>query len=328
MPEPMSPAYIAEDVARLAAFNPAVKSLDESIARAQAAERLGYESIWTSQLPDARDASLVLAAYAAATKRVGLGSGVLPIYTRHPTAMAQMAATLDEMSGGRFILGIGISHKVTVESMWGMHLDSPLTAMREYLDIVRTSLREGSCSYEGKYFTARWAYSAPRRPDLPVMISALNPHMLDLAGEHADGVVLWMCSPGYIREHVVPAVTAGRKKAGKTLEGFEIVAPVPVCLTTDRAAAQAVFRKTVERYANLPYYRKMMDKSGFAAELASGDIGPEMLDEYAGIGDESQVRDAIRRYREAGATLPAAGPFSGHPGAAGFEKTLEVAAGA
>jgi F420-dependent oxidoreductase-like protein len=315
-------------VPRLAAFNPAVKSLDESIARAQTAERLGYESIWTSQLPDARDASLVLAAYAAATKRVGLGTGVLPIYTRHPTAMAQMAATLDEMSGGRFILGIGISHKVTVESMWGMHLDSPLTAMREYLDIVRTSLREGSCSYEGKYFTARWAYSAPRRPDLPVMISALNPHMLDLAGEHADGVVLWMCSPGYIRDHVVPAVTAGRKKAGKTLEGFEIVAPVPVCLTTDRAAAQAVFRTTVERYANLPYYRKMMDKSGFAAELASGDISPEMLDEYAGIGDENQVRDAIRRYREAGATLPAAGPFGGHKGGAGFEATLEAAAGA
>jgi alkanesulfonate monooxygenase SsuD/methylene tetrahydromethanopterin reductase-like flavin-dependent oxidoreductase (luciferase family) len=208
-----------------------------------------------------------------------------------------------------------------------MHLDSPLTAMREYLDIVRISLRDGACSYEGKYFTARWAYSAPRRPDLPVMISALNPHMLDLAGEHADGVVLWMCSPGYIRDHVVPAVTAGREKAGKTLEGFEIVAPVPVCLTTDRAAAQAVFRKTVERYANLPYYRKMMDKSGFAAELASGDISPEMLDEYAGIGDENQVRDAIRRYREAGATLPAAGPFSGHQGAAGFEKTLEVAAG-
>lgn len=313
---------------RLAAFSPAVKSLDESIARAQTAERLGYESIWTSQLPDARDASLVLAAYAAATKRVGLGTGVLPIYTRHPTAMAQMAATLDEMSGGRFILGIGISHKVTVESMWGMHLDSPLTAMREYLEIVRTSLREGSCAYEGKYFTARWAYSAPRRPDLPVMISALNPHMLDVAGEHADGVVLWMCSPGYIRDHVVPAVTAGRRKAGKSLEGFEIVAPVPVCLTSDRAAAQAVFRKTVERYANLPYYRKMMDKSGFAAELASGDISPEMIDEYAGIGDESQVRDAIRRYREAGATLPAAGPFSGHEGAAGFEKTLEAAAGA
>src|SRR5882724_12758369 len=129
-------------------MNPAVRTLDESINRAREAERLGFESVWVTQMPDARDAALVLAAYASATKRVGLGTGVLPIYTRHPTAMAQMAATLDEMSGGRFILGIGISHKVTVESMWGMHLDSPLTAMREYLDIVRTSLREGSCAYE------------------------------------------------------------------------------------------------------------------------------------------------------------------------------------
>ena len=315
-------------MARLAAFNPAVKTLDESIARARKAEELGYESIWTSQLPDARDASLVLAAYAFATKRVALGTGVLPIYTRHPTAMAQMAATLDEISGGRFILGIGVSHKVTVESMWGLRLDRPVEAMREYLDIVRTSLRDGSCAIEGEHFTARVAYSGPRRPDLPIMISALNPRMLDLAGEHADGVVLWMCSPGYIRDHVVPAVSAGRKKAGKSLDGFEIVAPVPVCLTSDRAAAHAVFRQTVERYASLPYYRKMMDASGFAAELAAGDVSEGMLDELAGIGDEAQVRDAIKRYREAGATLPAAGPFGGHPGAAGFEKTLEAAAGA
>src|SRR5690242_8331986 len=101
-------------MARLAAMNPAVRTLDESIARAREAERLGYESVWITQLPDARDAALVLAAYAAATQWAHLGTGVLPIYTRHPTAMAQMAATLDEISGGRFILGLGVSHRVTV----------------------------------------------------------------------------------------------------------------------------------------------------------------------------------------------------------------------
>jgi len=239
-----------------------------------------------------------------------------------------MAATLDELSGGRFILGIGVSHKVTVESMWGLRLDRPVEAMREYLEIVRMSLRDGSCAIEGEHSTARWAYSGPRRADLPILISALGPRMLELAGERADGVVLWMCSPGYIRDHVVPGVTAGRQKAGKSLEGFEIVAPVPVCLTTDRSAGQAVFRKTVDRYANLPYYRKMMDASGFAAELAAGDVSEGMIDELAGIGDEAQVRAAIRRYREAGATLPAAGPFGGHQGGAGFEATLEAAAGA
>lgn len=312
---------------RVAAFNPAVRTLDESIARAKAAERLGYESVWITQLPDARDASLVLAAYAANTQRVTLGTGVLPIYTRHPTVMAQMAATLDELSGGRFILGIGISHKVTVEGMWGLNLKAPVDAMREYLYIVRTSLRDGSCSFDGQHFTARWGYSAPRRPDLPLMVSALNPRMLELAGEMADGVVLYMCSPRYIRDHILPAVAAGRAKVGKSLDDFEIVAAVPVCLTSDRSAGQEVFRHTVLRYANLPYYRKMMDASGYKAELEADQVSEGMLEELAGIGDPKQVHDAIRRYREAGVTLPGAGPFGGHKGAAGFEATLEAAAG-
>jgi alkanesulfonate monooxygenase SsuD/methylene tetrahydromethanopterin reductase-like flavin-dependent oxidoreductase (luciferase family) len=151
--------------------------------------------------------------------------------------------------------------------------------------------------------------------------------MLELAGEQADGVVLWMCSPAYVRDHVVPAVTAGRQKAGKTMDGFEIFAAIPVCLTTDRAAGQAVFRQTVERYANPAlYYRKMMDASGFKAELEAGEISESMLDELSGIGDEEQVREVIRRYRDAGVTLPCAGPFGGHQGAAGFEATLEAAA--
>ncbi|HEY1455491.1 MAG TPA: LLM class flavin-dependent oxidoreductase [Candidatus Dormibacteraeota bacterium] len=314
-------------MARLAAFNPAVKTMDESIARARAAERLGYESVWTTQMPDARDAALVLAAYAAATTRVRLGTGVLPIYTRHPTAMAQMAATLDELSGGRFILGIGISHKVTVESMWGLHLDNPVDAMREYLEILRASLREGSAGVDGGHFTARWTYSGPRRADLPIMISALNPRMLQLAGELSDGVVLWMCSPSHIRDHIVPAIKAGRENVGKTMEGFEVVAAVPVSLTSNRAGGLEVFRKTVERYANLPYYRKMMDASGFKSELEAGQASEAMLDQLAGIGDEQRVRDVIASYRQAGVTLPGIGPFGGHQGAAGFEATLEAAAG-
>ncbi len=313
---------------RLAVFSPAGKTLDESVARAKTAERLGFESVWTSQMPDARDASLVLAAYARATQTVGLGTGVLPIYTRHPTAMAQMAATLDELSGGRFILGIGISHKVTVESMWGLHLDSPVDAMREYLDIVRTSLRDGSAAVDGKHFTARWAYSGPRRADLPVMISALHPRMLELAGEQADGVVLWMCSPSYVRDHVIPGVAAGRAKAGKSMEGFEVVAAVPASLTSDRAGAQSAFRQVVERYSNLPFYRRMMDASGFKSELEAGAISDEMLDELGGLGDASRVRDVVRRYREAGVTLPCLNAFGGHKGAAGFEATLEAVAGA
>lgn len=299
---------------RIAAFSPAVKTLADSVARARTAEKLGYESVWTTQLPPARDAALVLAAYAAGTERIKLGTGVLPIYTRHPTAMVQMAATLDEMSGGRFILGVGVSHKVTVESMWGMKLDRPVEAMREYLTIVRTTLREGACAFEGTFFTARWSYAGPRRADLPIMISALNPRMLELAGEMADGVVLYMCGPDYIKDEVMPALRAGREKAGKAMDGFEVVAAVDSCVTTDRAAALDVYRGTLERYGSLPYYRRAME---------AGEFSPDRL---AAIGDGQQVRDSIARYREAGVTLPGVGAFAGHEGAKGFEATLEAAA--
>ena len=313
-------------MARLAAFNPAVKSMDESVDRAKAAERLGYESVWVTQLPDARDAFLVLAAYGAATERVGLGTGVLPIYTRHPTAMVQMALTLDELTGGRFVLGIGIGHKVVVEGMWGLKIQHPVDAMREYLTIVRAGIRDGSGGIDGEHFSAHWAYSAPRRADLPIMISALHPRMLELAGELADGVVLGWCSPAYVRDGVIPFIKVGREKVGKSVEGSEIVAVVPACLTSDRGGAHKVFRQTVERYSHLPYYRKVMDASGFQQDLDSGQISEAMLDELGGIGDEHQVRDAIRRYRDAGVTLPGINPFGGHQGAAGHVATLEAAA--
>ncbi len=313
-------------MARIAALNPAVRTLEESVNRAREAERLGYESVWITQMPDARDAALVLTAYAAATQWVRLGTGVLPIYTRHPTAMAQMAATLDEMSGGRFILGIGVSHRVTVESMWGLKLEHPVVAMREYMSIVRSSLRDGSASFDGTQFTAHWAYSAPRRAELPVMISALSPLMLELAGEVADGVVLWMCTPAYIRDQVIPHIAAGRAKVGKKMEGFEVVAAIPACVTNDRAAGLNSFRQTVERYSNLPFYRRALDAGGFAEELAAGEISENLMDQLGGIGDEGRVRDAVRRYRAAGTTLPAIGPFSGHAGAAGYVATLEAAA--
>jgi F420-dependent oxidoreductase-like protein len=298
-------------MARIAAFSPAVRTLEESVNRARIVEKHGYESLWTTQLPTARDASLVLAAYASATQRMKLGTGVLPIYTRHPTAMVQMAATLDELSGGRFILGLGVSHRVTVEGMWGLQLVSPVEAMREYLTIVRSSIRDGACSFEGKHFTATWSYLGPRREDMPIMISALNPRMLELAGELADGVVLYMCAPQYIEEHVMPPLRIGRERAGKSMDGFEIVAAVDACVTSDRAAALETYQKTLDRYAALPFYRKAMEAGGFNADV------------LAAIGDAHQVRDAVARYREAGVTLPGVGPFAGR-----FEETIAAAADA
>ena len=132
-----------------------------------------------------------------------------------------------------------------------------------------------------------------------------------------------MCAPDYIRDVVVPTVRKGREKAGKSLDGFEVEAAVPVCLTTDRGAGLAAFRKTVERYASLPFYRKVLDRTFPDMSDSPGD---PILQALAGIGDSAEVRATIERYREAGTTLPVLGPFAGHEGAAGFEATLEALA--
>lgn len=200
--------------------------------------------------------------------------------------------------------------------------------MREYVSIVRSSLADGSASADGKFFTAHWSYSAPRRSTLPIMISALSPRMLELAGELADGVVLWMCGPSYIRDVVLPHVGAGREKAGKSMEGFEIVAAVQTSLTTNLDGARGVFRQVVERYSNLPFYRKVMDASGYAEELAAGKVSDGLIDELSALGDEAQIKQSLARFRDAGVTLPCVFPIGGHEGAAGFVPTLEAALGA
>ncbi len=310
---------------KLGAAIEAGRSLADAIVRVRHVEQLGYHSVWSSQLPNARDTALVLAAYAQATDRVRLGTAVLPIYTRHPTQMAQMAMTLDELSGGRFILGLGISHQVTVENMWGLRLEQPVQAMREYVTILRETFSTGAASFDGRHFTAHWSYGAPRNEHLPIVLAALGERMLELAGEYADGVALWMCSPGYVRDTVIPAVRRGRERADRTLEGFEIVAAVPVCLAADAKRARDAFRATVERYAALPFYRRMMESSGFRRELEAGEISDRMLDELAGIGDRDAIHEILARYRAAGVTLASVGPLSRAHGAVGVEETLEAA---
>src|SRR5918912_237970 len=139
----------------------AARTIPAAVERARIVERLGYDSVWANSITSERDSFIVLAAIAQGTEKLGLGTFVVPIYGRHPTVMVQSAATLDELSQGRFRLGIGVSHKVVVENMWGLSLEHPVEAMREYFTIVRRALDHGSVSFEGKHFTARWAYQHP-----------------------------------------------------------------------------------------------------------------------------------------------------------------------
>jgi probable F420-dependent oxidoreductase len=308
----------------IGAFISAGRSLDRALERVRRADALGFDSVYTTQIAG-RDALILLTAYAAATERLRLGTGVVPIFARTPVAMAQAAATIDEISGGRMVLGLGVSHQVTVENWFGSTIEKPVTQMREYASIVRAILR-AETPPECTFFNTRFQFMGYEpRDDLPIYIAGLSPNMLRLAGEIGDGVMLWLCNPDYIRDVVIPSVAEGRERAGKDMDGFDVVAAVPVGLTEDPADARAMQRSELVPYASLPFYRTMLRRSGFGDELAAFDEGlaagdvdrakaglsDRMLHALAGIGSADEVRAAVERYRAAGTTSPCIGAIPG-----------------
>ena len=311
------------------------RSLDQAIDRVRRAEELGYESTFATQLAG-RDTLSVLMTYAAVSERLKLGTGVVPIYARTPVAMAQAAATIDEYSGGRMVLGLGVSHQVTVENWFQTRIDRPVKAMREYVQILR-ALFAGEEPPKGEIFSTAFRFMGYEpRSDLPIYIAALSPRMLRLAGEVADGVVLWLCNPSYISDVVVPEVRTGRERAGKQLDGFDIVAAVPTAVTGDMAGTYEVMRSELLTYWSLPFYRAMIERSGFGDDIATFDAGMKVgdverakagisdgfLSSLTAIGNEEDVRSGLDRYAAAGATSPCVGPIA----RTDFAATLEAAA--
>jgi F420-dependent oxidoreductase-like protein len=312
------------------------RSLDQAVGRVRLAEELGFDSVWITHI-NARDSLTVLAHYAAQTERIRLGTGVVPIYTRVPATMAQTAVTIDEISGGRLNLGLGVSHRPVVEGWFGQTIEKPVSEMREYVAIVRAILA-GEDPPAGEKWRTGIRLATEPRPDLPVYVAGLSPRMLQLAGEIADGVVLWLCNPNYIADVVVPEVRKGRERAGKDLDGFDVVSAVPSACVEDTAQAWAAMRRDLIPYFGLPFYRAMLERSGFGDDIAGDDeaagrgdmdgmqaaISEGFLRVLTAVGDAGEVRAGIERYREAGVTTPAVGPIA----KTDFEATLRAASGA
>jgi alkanesulfonate monooxygenase SsuD/methylene tetrahydromethanopterin reductase-like flavin-dependent oxidoreductase (luciferase family) len=321
----------------LGAFVSVGRSLETALQRVELAERLGYESVLTTHIAS-RDSLTLLMAYAARTERVKIGTGVMPIYSRPPATTAMAAATVDEFSAGRLILGLGVSHRPTVEGWYGDKIEKPVREMREYVAIVRAILR-GEDPPEGeRWRTAFHFMGFEPRPDISIYIAALSPGMLRLAGEIGDGVVLWLCNPNYIERVVVPEVTKGRERAGESIEGLDIVAAVPSAVTAEPDEARAKLRQDLIPYFNLPFYRAMLERSGYEEDIRrfdegtqSGDmeaaaaaISDDFLEALGAIGSPEEAVASLRRYREAGATSPCVGAVAGTD----FNATLEALAGA
>lgn len=312
------------------------KSLETALQRVELAERLGYESVYVTHIA-ARDSVTTLTAYASRSERVRLGTGIMPIYSRTPVATAQSFATLDEFSGGRAVIGLGVSHRPVVESWYGQAIDKPLRETREYVGIVRAILR-GEDPPRGEKFRCEFHFMGyEARPDMPVYLAGLSPGMLRLAGEIADGVILWLCNPDYVRDVVVPAVSEGRETAGKPLDGFDIVAAVPSAITSEPEEARDRLRSELIPYFSLPFYRTMIERSGFEDDIAGFDrgmqeggpdvaieaISDEFLKTLAAVGTPEEATATVRRYAESGTSSPAIGGIA----KTDFDATLEALAG-
>jgi 5,10-methylenetetrahydromethanopterin reductase len=255
----------------------------------------GFASAWMSNI-FGLDALTTLAVAGSQVPGIELGTAVVPTYPRHPAALAQQALTVAAATSGRLTLGVGPSHKVVIEDMFGYDFSRPVQHTREYLSILRPLLHGEPASVSSELLRANITLSIPVPVPVPLLVAALGPRMLRLAGELADGTVLWMTGPATVRDHIVPAITAAAQAAGRPSP--RVVCILPICVTSDPDAARAGAAKVFAIYGQLPSYRAMLDREGAA--------GPA---DVALVGDEAAVEAQLGRLAGAGVTDFVAGEF-------------------
>src|SRR3990172_7190307 len=179
------------------------RTIDDVVADAAAAHDEGFATYWLPQI-FGHDAPARLGVIGREVPAIELGTAVVPTYARHPMTMAQQALTAQAMSGGRLVLGIGLSHRVVVEGMWGMSYERPVRHMREYLAILGSLVQTGTAEFNGETLSANGSVAVEGSTPMPILLAALGPKMLELAGRSADGTITWMTGPATVADHVVP----------------------------------------------------------------------------------------------------------------------------
>jgi 5,10-methylenetetrahydromethanopterin reductase len=259
------------------------------------AEKDSFDAIWFGQI-FGPDAMTVLAVGGSQTSRIELGTSVVPTYTRHPHVMAQQALTVQAVSDGRFGLGIGLSHAPVVEGMWGLSYEKPAVHMREYLSVLLPLVREGRAAYNGDLYRVNANVSVPDARPMPVLIAALAPVMLRMAGEMTDGTITWMVGPKTLESHIVPRINKAAEGAGRPKP--RVVVGLPVAVTDNAAEAREKAGRSFAIYGTLPNYQRVLGIEGAG--------GPA---DVAIVGTESAVEKQLRDLASAGATDFLGGSF-------------------
>ncbi len=285
--------------------------LNELVTWAQKIEAKGIKNLWMPNI-FSYDAISALSVIGAATSNIELGTAVTPTYPRHPTAIAQQALTAAAACNNRFILGIGLSHKIVIEDMLGFADDKPARHMREYLSVLMPAVRGEQVNFDGEHFRVHAVqFDVPGADKVPVVIAGLGPVMLKLAGELADGTSTWMVGPKTMDGHIISSVRKAANDAGKP--DPTIVGGFPIVLTNKPDEARAKIDKVLEIYPTLPSYKAMLDKEG--VDQPSG---------IAIVGGENVLRSELQRLNDMGVTHFSAAIVPVDDGA--FDRTLDFLA--
>lgn len=294
---------------RLGTMAAATGTLDDFVADAKRVEADGFAFLSVPNI-FGHDAIGALTVVGRETSRIELATGVVPTPPRHPAALAQQALTAQAACAGRFTLGIGLSHQIVIESMFGLSYARPAKQMEEYLEVLMPLLHGEAAAFEGEMLKVNAGLHVPDGTPVPCIVAALGPRMLEIAGRLADGTATWMTGPRTLAEHTVPGITKAAAAAGRPAP--RIMAALPVAVTNDPDAAREIANKSFEMYGTLPSYRAMLDREGAAGP---GDV--------AIVGDETAVRKAFADLRDAGVTDFGVSPFAADDGA--ITRTMEFA---
>ncbi|MFH9608635.1 LLM class F420-dependent oxidoreductase [Streptomyces sp. NPDC017448] len=302
----------------------------DNLAVAQEADRLGYDVCWAAEAYGS-DAPTVLTWVAAQTESIDVGSAIMQIPARQPTMTAMTAATLDSLSGGRFRLGLGVSGPQVSEGWYGVKFDKPLARTREYVEIVRKAMTRERLSYEGAHWTLPLPGGPgkpikltvhPQREHIPLYIAAIGPKNLEQTGEIADGALLIFPSAEHLEETAIQPLRAGREKAGRTMEGFDVSPTLPLAVGDDVTGLADMFRPYTALYVGgmgsrkQNFYNQLAQRMGYEKEAAEiqdkyldGDkagaaaaVPHRLIDQTALLGPVERIAERMQAYAAAGVT--------------------------
>jgi len=269
---------------------------DEMVAQVASLRDAGVQTAWSSQI-FGYDALTAIGAIGREVRGIDFGTAVVPTYPRHPVMLAGQALTVQAATDGRLTLGIGLSHQIVIENVYGQSFEKPARHMREYLSILMPLLEGEQVTFAGE--TLRASTFGPLQiatPAPPVLVAALGDTMLKIAGRLASGTVTWMTGPATIESHIIPTIRSAAAAAGRPEPRIGV--GLPVCVTDDTDAARAKASEVFAIYGHLPSYRAMLDREGAG--------GPA---DVAIVGREAEVKDQVRRLADIGATDFCGAPF-------------------